>query len=273
MNKESPYFYVEKESTLSSIKELLELNKKRVYCEIGKEYNNNNNGNSKLINSSCICTGSHETCGIFRGQAQDWPLIPSSYRKINDIPKVELSDFQKTLNYFSCNRQLTEFCKFASEQNNKFPKSKVEQMFIAQHYGINTPLLDWTTNIFVAAYFALDLRDDDDKIVAEPFVFHLKDERHLHLKLETEENIASVKYSALVNPVPLDRRIERQFSVFSFHPHPALEPQKIPIDKYTISEDLYFDLWEIMDGLGYSSSHFFPDYAGLADRVKQHYMI
>jgi len=147
-------------------------------------------------------------------------------------------------------------------------------MSIAQHYGIKTPLLDWTTNVFVAAYFALDLKDEDDEnINLEPFIYHLKDERWLKSGIESEEMIELVNYSALVNAFPLDRRIERQFSVFSFHPHPLLNPQKIPVNKYKISGDLFMELWKIMEGIGFSSAHLFPDYAGLVDRIKKGYMI
>ena len=79
--------------------------------------------------------------------------------------------------------------------------------------------------------------------------------------------------SALVKPFPIDRRIERQFSMFSFHPHPLSKPKKVPVDEYTISGDLFMQLWELMEGMGFSSSHYFPDYSGLAERIKQGYMI
>jgi hypothetical protein len=59
-----------------------------------------------------------------------------------------------------------------SQHNKDFPISPIEPMVVAQHYGIKTPLLDWTTNIFVAVYFSLDLRDEDEDKKLEPFIYH-----------------------------------------------------------------------------------------------------
>jgi hypothetical protein len=81
------------------------------------------------------------------------------------------------------------------------------------------------------------------------------------------------KRSAIIKTIPIDRRIERQFSMFSFHPLPMHNPEKLPIDEYKISGKLFMELWKLMEGMGFSSSHYFPDYAGLADRIKQGFML
>jgi hypothetical protein len=82
-----------------------------------------------------------------------------------------------------------------------------------------------------------------------------------------------VNYSAIIEAPPLDRRIERQFSVFSFHPYPLNKAQKIPLTKYIITGELYFELLKVLNGIGITSSNLFPDYAGLADRIKKGYMV
>lgn len=115
--------------------------------------------------------------------------------------------------------------------------------------------------------------EDDEEKNLEPFIYHLKDERLLHSGLSKDVNVEYMNESAFITPFPLDRRIERQFSVFTFHPHPSLNPTKIPIDKYKISGELFMEMFESLEGMGFSSSHLFPDYAGLADRIKQGFMI
>ena len=36
-----------------------------------------------------------------------------------------------------------------------YPQTDWEQLFAMQHYGMPTRLLDWSENLFVAAYFAM----------------------------------------------------------------------------------------------------------------------
>ena len=128
----------------------------------------------------------------------------------------------------------------------------------------------------VAVYFALDLKDkieDPDKEYWEPFIYHLKNENILKTDLQGIKEICLENESCLVLPNPIDRRIERQFSAFTFHPHPALKPRPIPIDKYIITSDLFIDLWKIMEGMNFTADYFFPDYAGLVERIKQGYYV
>ncbi len=269
------YFYIKNRVKIDSIEQLILLSKKRVYGKPGEPYNSK--VNYKQTNTPSTLSyrpPPYETSGLFRGQTQSWDLIPSSYRNIEYDLKEKISNIQISHNYRLDNGEFSSFSKMAAQQNSNFPKILVEQMVIAQHYGIKTPLLDWTRNIFVAIYFALDLRRANDKEKnLEPFIYHLYDERLLESNIEKIENIELAKTSALVSPLPIDRRVERQFSAFSFHPHPLIKPKTIPIDEYTISDHLFMKLWGLMEGMGFSSSYYFPDYAGLADRIKQGFMI
>jgi hypothetical protein len=267
---ESPYFFIDEEITISSIQMLLELNKKRSFGS--RNYDPLSPINLLTVHPHLLKP--HESSGIFRGQARDWPLAPLAYREIKYDPDVPLSDMKLRTEYLLNNYQFETFCEMASKQNNSFPKSSIERMCLAQHYGIKTPLLDWTTNILVAAYFAIYLKseDDEDKNL-EPYIYHLKDERWLKSINQIGDDLEKINYSTLIESPPLDRRIERQFSVFSYHPHPSRKPEKIPLSKYKLSGELFLELWKILEGIGFSSHHMFPDYAGLVDRIKKGYMI
>lgn len=237
MKVESPYFFIENKTEIHSVKDLIELNKPKKYSDIGELYSPKESLylESGIINPNFI--HQHETCGIFRGQLCDWPLMPSSYRNVTPVEKIiGTIEFTWDYCYRESNSDLEKFCKDASKQNYNFPKSIIEQIEIGQHYGINTPLLDWSTNIFVAAYFALAHKMYDEvPESADPSIYHLKDERYLQPIDDSNEKISRINYSALVKPYLIDRRIDRQFSIFSFHPHPIHEPKRIPVDKYSIS--------------------------------------
>lgn len=274
MGNASPYFYIENEIEIDSIEKLMELNKPKIYSELGIEYKPSFPINFESPDRQLFFQ--HTTSGFFRGQSCDWPLIPSSYRNLKPLTENDDEKFRRMYAFLHDNRELHTFCKFAAIQNRNFPKSTIEQISISQHYGIKTPLLDWSTNILVAAYFATSIKGDEDIPNSfQPCIYHLRDERHLK-EIDNsiiKKEISDVNYSALVRPYLLDRRIERQFSVFSFHPHPLHKPDKIPIDKYTINLDFYFELTKLLEGFGYSSAHFFPDYAGLSERIKHEYSI
>lgn len=125
---------------------------------------------------------------IFRGQAEDWNLIPSIFRKDNKS-LLERYTFSMNLmeNKEAAYRQaeyilLSKFYKNANDNGLKLPNtpfsghnylatikmedfiritniewlpsSLAELAALAQHYGVMTRLLDWSFDINVALYFA-----------------------------------------------------------------------------------------------------------------------
>lgn len=118
-----------------------------------------------------IITAENEKCNKwFRGQADiDYPLLPSVIRRAHII----MDQFGRRVKpyplrvfsthgdeciipdrlYINRFRELLE-----SKELYKQSMSDIEFLCLAQHYGVRTMLLDWTTDAVVALFFALDGR-------------------------------------------------------------------------------------------------------------------
>ncbi len=109
----------------------------------------------------------------FRGQENaNFELIPKVMRNMKVVgdqfgrdirPKnVEFSNRGETVIFPDFMEMLEVFKKEAVNHLSIEPKNNFEWLFIAQHYGLPTPLLDWTTDPLVALFFALpkNLKDD-----------------------------------------------------------------------------------------------------------------
>ncbi|MFA1674263.1 FRG domain-containing protein [Rhizobium mongolense] len=85
----------------------------------------------------------------FRGTRQeDHHLRPSLYRHPAVVAPDELIELEWEL--------LSEFRHQAPPFAGKLPSEDLELLFLMQHYGVPTRLLDWTENPFIALFFALE---------------------------------------------------------------------------------------------------------------------
>lgn len=84
---------------------------------------------------------------FWRGQAQDWPLLPSIGR-VGRGGFERLVDFEE---YITC-----EFRRRSLPYFDRPPATRAEWILHAQHYGLPTRLLDWTLNPLKALYFAVE---------------------------------------------------------------------------------------------------------------------
>lgn len=157
---------------------------------------------------------------IFRGQADaDWPLLPKAGRSEYFIPNSADEDG------YPLNQDLVRFKywrHWAVACQPNLPSNDFEALAFAQHYGLATRLLDWTTNPLIALYFAVEDKPDKDGAM----YLYLPERDDDLLKRKLTEVTHPVRFS----PRPLDKRLLHQYAAFTYHPKPnePLEATPMP---------------------------------------------
>lgn len=227
----------------------------------------------------------------FRGtsSADAYPLSPSLYRRKSDGS----DDF-----YARHEASLIETFRHRSPPFMTTPlppeddQGNLHTLFIMQHYGIPTRLLDWSENPFVALYFALvkwrkslpsadagvwllDPRKlnrsslqgttSDSDIILPP--------SHPNLRGYQPGQIARKKPVAMYG-VHNSKRIVAQRGVFVlFGSDPDPMDQQEPtgddkvLDKIIIDKDCAGEIFSALFNMGFTDSVVFPDLDGLAKEV------
>ncbi len=196
---------------------------------------------------------------VFRGQRQAWPLLPTIGR---DKLGYSLASEAQLLDSFKRHaRQYLPDSQFYSEW---------DLLFIAQHHGLPTRLVDWTSNPLVACFFACG---DSAKGKRQGIITAIS-ARNIGY-LTQEEIIAGplgVTKTKFVVPTAVASRIIAQRGLFSVH-HNPIEPWRVRGQReyFIIPAELKRDIKLVLMSMGIDDQFLMADLDGLTQTLKWRY--
>lgn len=184
------------------------------------------------------------------------------------------------------------------------PQDDTEWLSLMRHFGAPTRLLDWSRNVLVAVYFAVESSDDEDgELIAidDDMLTRYVREKHCTKKDPLLPSVINA-FNVLAQQARTDRRfwmgkkcshdtccpfpipfgpplgfprITNQLSWFTIHPHPehpraeAMEQLLSPdgLRRWRIGHTLKPELREHLAALGITKRLLFPDLGGLAETI------
>ncbi|MDQ7010023.1 MAG: FRG domain-containing protein [Candidatus Gracilibacteria bacterium] len=196
-----------------------------------------------------------ETRYFYRG------ISNSKYKLIPSIGRCESS-----FGYNSGEENI--FKKFKNQALpylKKIPKTDLEWLILAQHHGLPTRLLDWTSNPLVALFFSVNKNKKEDGLI---FITTWKSpSNYSELSLKAN-NPFSVETSELFYPPHISSRVTNQSSLLSIQNNPKEEFNAKTIKKIIIPHILKNDIQIKLATLGIHESFLFPGLEGLIKKLK-----
>lgn len=237
---------------------------------------------SELMNHAISFSPMNGFGWLYRGQSDiDWDVQPKAGRpphfsKDKYLKKLEGLDEPDTPDQDL--GRLNNWLHRAKAYEQVLPNNRFEKLALAQHYGLATRLLDWTSNPLVSFFFACNNSPEKDGAI----YCYLPPGGIVRPEVLTP---GEVPFVCLYMPPPFDRRIFAQSGLFTCHPPPysAIEPgpiegeeqsqlaaiSKMEVNLCRLRIPLKFKpmLLRQLDEVGINFSRLFPDFEGLSKHV------
>lgn len=139
---------------------------------------------------------------LFRGQDCNDPLLPKIARP---RPTRDTTELERTM--------LKELKRRTARHSDLLGKDDWDALVVAQHFGMSTRLLDWTTNPFIALWFAAL----DQRVATDGYVYMLPITDDLILDRDSETDPFATGRTRVFKPSINNDRLAAQAGWFTAH--------------------------------------------------------
>lgn len=217
----------------------------------------------------------HPGTTLFRGQQDDHPLLPKLGRN-----RVKLGSMSSTKSIDDKEQLIVdEFRKRSVSYLDKPSTNDWELLAIAQHHGLPTRLLDWSTNPLVALWFTVKGGKGHDRKKEYGVVWAYEvGEGDVVDDSDISLSPFSLGRTKVYSPSHISPRITAQHSVFTVHKYISLHDwfyqfesnarEKVKLHKIKVYADYFGDIRKALDIYGINESSMFPDLDGLSKYIE-----
>lgn len=199
---------------------------------------------------------------LFRGQPNDDPLLPKVARK---NPKKDSTRLESKI--------IKEFKRRLARETDIAGMGPWDILVYAQHHGLATRLLDWTTNPLFALWFACS----DSGSSSNGYIYLLSVIEDALLDPSIEKDPFKIKKTYVVKPNCNNSRIKAQDGWFTVHKYSTKAKKFIDLHrntsiegeviKKTVPGAMKLDILKTLDKLGVNQESAFPGPDGTAKYI------